>query len=321
MLRDTRNLPKPEEESDEPPVIRGEARFSAKKKPVGLGESMGLQRQREVEQAAKQRQEIFEGGAYVREATAAGISANVAADAKRAEVEGVRQRRLAERAEQDARQASLHKPSKPGASMDTAQKATDAADDKKTHDALRAKFDHAKVELEKEKRAATSTINKLRNQLKQLEGETARQQRELGSYEKTETQSEKAAEQIERELAELKSEERELTTSHGKLSSKDQSELRQVRSKMSTLSFKARLGERKVLAGAGSARRDESKLRLEKNQLKELQKEIGEHESRLALVDEMLREWQSKHSHSDLARVWKEWELDLRNKLGIHIYR
>jgi hypothetical protein len=60
MLKDTRSQPKaPEEESDEPPIIAGEARYTSKKSPAGLGEFIGKQRQSELNKAELQRKQIF----------------------------------------------------------------------------------------------------------------------------------------------------------------------------------------------------------------------------------------------------------------------
>lgn len=314
--------PRPQEESDEP-VIAGEARYTPKKGAVGLGEWIGQQRQQELERAAKQRAEITAGGEYVRQSVAAGIETKQSAEKKiaqkAAETEAVQQRRQAEQAQKQAREAAFRVQEKKEREHPSPKNSD--ADEEKSLQALRLKFDHAKVELEKEKRAETSVINKLRNQHKTLENDLVREERELKQSERQEQQGEKQSSQVEHEIEELKSQEKELTTSHGKLGPKEQSELRQVRNKLSNLSFKLRLGERKALAGSSTARRDASKLQQGQHGLKDLQKEISDHETRLSVIEGYLREWQSKHTHHDLARVWREFELDLRNKLGLHIFR
>lgn len=321
MLKDTK-VPKPEEESDEP-VIAGEARYTRKKGAAGLGEYIGMQRQQELaREDAKRKRELepFKQQFIAKEEVAASFAAQ--RQQKRTEQESVRQRRLAEQAEQDQRQSSLHTGSRYARQLGTSNAAGQSQEEaKKELDELKQKFYHAKIELEKEKRNETSAVNKLRNESKTLETRLASEQRELERNEREKKQGLRATDQTERDIDELQQQERELATAHGTLTAKQQSELRQVRTKISNLNFKQRLSERSSFAAAGSSRRDQTTFTVAKNRLKDLQKEIGEHESRLSMVEDLLREWQSKQAQRDLPRVWREYELDLRNKLGIHIYR
>ncbi|MFO0702605.1 MAG: hypothetical protein U0514_01875 [Candidatus Andersenbacteria bacterium] len=323
MLQAPPNPPRPEEESEEPPIIAGEGRYTRKKGASSLGEQMGRAYRDSILREEKKRARELEPyrQQFVAKEEVAGAD-YARRQQQRTAADEVRQRRLAEQVATDARQAGFKSRGRTsGAGLTTGATGANAADEKKEQDALVQKFNHAKVELDKVKRLEESAVNKLRNEAKQLEADLGSRERASARSERTEQLGERETTQLERDLEELKREERELTTGSGKRDAKTESALRQVRRKLSDLNFKLRLKERTSSVGASRQRSEESKLKLEQRELKQLEKEIGEHESRLALIGDMLRTWQSKHAQPDLARHWRDFEQDLRNKLGIHIYR
>jgi len=312
--------PVPEEESDEP-IIRGEARYAAKKKPVGVGEAAGLARMRELQQAEKQRQDIASGGEYVRRAVASGISEKQTADTRRAEQESVRERRLAERAEADARQATLHGTQKKTASGTTGNDREDVQE-RKELDALLAKFDHAKVELDKERHKEERVVNALRNEVKRLQSDILSSKAEAKRGSSSAKVGQKKTENLERELEKLEDRQQELKSKAGKLEPKEKSELSQLRTSISNLSFKLRSAVREAEAGERRENSGSSEVAQDQAGVKKKLAEIGEHESRLSMIEDLLRRQQTeKHKKgSSLDLAWRQFDNDLR-KLGIHIYR
>lgn len=320
MLKDARNQPKqPEEESDEPPIISAEGRYKAKEDPVGVGEAAGLARMRELNQAEKQRKDIFEGGSYVRQSVASGISAKQSGDAKRLEAAATKARRAEEQREAEAHQEMMHgaggKARLGGSDKDQAKDDAQKADGE-----LLQKFTHAKTELEKEKKKEESEINKRRNELKLLENEVEREKRLLGMFERSEQVGERQTKQLENDIDELKEEERELK-GKAKRDPKTQSELRQVQRKLSDLSFKLRLKERTALTGQARQRTNEQKGGLNKRELAKLGKVIAVHESRLTQIEDLIsRERTDKLKKGDsLKEAWRQFNDDLR-RLGIRVY-